>query len=174
MTSDGHVCTACTNWIMARKTLYDGGEEVINWKAPDGLGCCKILNVNTEPDFGCARFMALGQAEEIPHVEILACKIGAPWQHSHAGPCPDCTQHPGTDAAAARACARCQGTGKVRYYDDGYVGEERTRLHPKEKPASTFCAKCAHRIENLDWKICPHCGAKLDAVAAVEQVEFKQ
>jgi hypothetical protein len=27
---------------------------------------------------------------------------------------------------------RCVGTGGVRYYDDGYVGEEATRRHPKE------------------------------------------
>ena len=31
-------------------------------------------------------------------------------------------------------CGRCQGIGQVRFYDDGYVGEESTRRHPMEPP----------------------------------------
>jgi len=51
-------------------------------------------------------------------------------------PCPECT---GIDMKQIYASPvgnrghRCAGTGLVRLYDDGYVGDEQTRMHPKQK-----------------------------------------
>jgi len=116
-------CQDCGNWLLVKKTIYSGGPEIINWSAPEGRGHCKVLDVDTAPEFGCLSFIA-GE-----HLEITL-KDGEPWQHSHWGKCPECN---GSGATTYSGCGRCVGTGRVLYYDDGYIGEERYRMHPKEK-----------------------------------------
>ena len=85
------------------------------------------------------------------------------------GPCPDCTDSPGCQNG--RGCHRCAGTGNVRFYDDGYIGEERTRLHPKEKKgaANPKCHSCSREVAP-GWKNCPHCGLKLEPPAEIELI----
>ena len=116
-------CKDCGNWLLERKTTYDDGSEVINYKSPEGKGNCQILKADTPPDFGCNSF-EIGDHYEITH------KSGTPWQNWYYGVCPTCNGrgNPGN----SRPCEQCVGTGHVRYYDDGFIGEERTRLHPKE------------------------------------------
>jgi RecJ-like exonuclease len=156
-------CETCAHWIQARKTLYDDGSEVVNFQAPEGKGHCESLNLDTDPGFGCTGFI-----EGCEHV-IVARKSGAPWQHSSSGPCPNCNSCGNNQNDGA--CERCQGTGKVRYYDDGFIGEERTRLHPKEKElaAQPKCRGCDRMLER-EWMACPFCGTKTDAPAAVEVI----
>lgn len=116
------ICSGCKNWLLSRENHYEDGSVITTYKAPDGKGNCLVLKVDTDPDFGCMAF-ASGD-----HVQIVN-KSGAPWIHHYVGPCPDCSGRGSNEGA----CGRCAGTGKVRYYDDGYVGEERTREHPMEK-----------------------------------------
>ena len=118
-------CQDCGNWILERKTIYEDGSEKINYKAPDGKGNCQVLKLDTAPDFGCNNFQ-YGNHTETNN------KSGAPWHHWHYDVCPTCNGrgNPGD----AKPCAQCVGTGRVRYYDDGFIGEEKTRLHPNETP----------------------------------------
>lgn len=113
-------CSGCAHWLVEQSTSYQDGSVVVAYKAPDGMGRCNVLDVETAAAFGCNQFAAGG-----PLVETTS-KAGAPWMHSVAGPCPDC-------GGLGLGCVRCAGTGKVRHYEDGHVGEEQTRLHPKEK-----------------------------------------
>ena len=119
-------CDECEHWIITRETHYEDGSVVVNKRAPVGKGTCDILNVDTEADFGCTKFSASGIHS------VIFYKAGAPWQHHVMVPCPDCA---GAGSNNSTACMRCTGTAKVRRYDDGHVGEERTRQHPKEKEA---------------------------------------
>jgi hypothetical protein len=122
-------CSECKHWLLEERTIYgDGTVMVIKLIPSDGIvrGKCRALNMDTVADFGCNRFVAGTLADQ----EIVTHKEGAPWQNSHAGPCPDCN---GKGNSGDGACHRCAGTSKVRYYDDGYIGEEQTREHPKER-----------------------------------------
>jgi len=119
-------CDGCANWITAVRTAYDDGSTVTNREAPEGAGDCRHLRISTAPDFGCAAF-----APGDDHV-LVERKAGAPWQHFVMIDCPNC-RGKGSDGGA---CHRCAGTGKVRLYDDGHVGEEQTRMHPKEREAA--------------------------------------
>jgi hypothetical protein len=158
-------CSDCSHWVIARTTLYQDGSSVDTFRAADGSGRCGELHIDTAPSFGCMAFAA-GDG----HV-VYSHKLGAPWQHSHAGPCPDCNAagHQGSTA-----CHRCAGTGKVRHYDDGYIGEEQSRLHPKEKAnrEPPQCPHCAKRID-LEWIACPHCGKRLDRPMPTEIISFE-
>jgi hypothetical protein len=149
-------CADCKNWILQRKTLYEDGSEIINYQSNNGLGHCEVLKVDTPLDFGCSKFEAGDQ-----HYEILARKSGSPWHHSQWGKCPDCNGR-GSDAFAA--CRRCCGTGRVLYYDDGYVGEESTRRHPNEMkgkaPPPPSCPACTKNVDR-EWVSCPYCGHRL-------------
>lgn len=118
-------CLDCAQWIIYRKTRYGDGSEVITFQAPDGKGHCSHLNIVTEPNFGCTYFL---QQLNNDHV-VWSKKDGAPWAHWVMGDCPDC-QAKGSNNDSA--CHRCAGTSKVRYYDDGFVGDERTRKHSQE------------------------------------------
>lgn len=112
-------CGGCKLWVTKRFRVYDDGQEIAFFQASPGKGFCEYLANETSPDFGCLKFEAGQDHVEIIHISGLA------WQHFKMGPCPDC-------AVDAAGCYRCAGTKLVRYYDDGYVGEERTRLHPIE------------------------------------------
>lgn len=117
-------CSSCSNWITERKTVYDDGSEIINYASPKGEGHCDILNVDTTPDFGCLSFK---EGNNI----IINHKTGAPWQYWEYKPCPECNGR-GSYSDRNGHCNRCVGTGNVRYYDDGYIGDEKTKKHPKE------------------------------------------
>ena len=122
-------CERCAFWIVARVTRYAGNDAVIeNYRAPSGRGRCDKLNMETEADFGCTKFLE----DDGDHVEVTK-KAGEPWHHFVMGNCPDCRGKGSGAGEKASACNRCAGTGQVRFYDDGYVGEEQTRLHPNEK-----------------------------------------
>ena len=156
-------CADCKHWITGQSTTYGDGSVVSNFKSPDGKGQCQQLKQETDASFGCIHFEPGTQ-----HV-ITQRKNGAPWQHSHAGPCPDCR---GVGSSSDASCYRCAGTGLVRHYDDGYIGEERTRLHPKEKElmAPPACSGCKKPID-INWVACPYCGQKLEAVAETEIIK---
>jgi hypothetical protein len=160
-------CDGCQKWTVKRVTRYGDGSEVVNWKAPDGKGRCGVLDIDTAGDFGCTSFEAAA-ASDAPHV-VGNWKNGAPWQHHASGPCPDCRGR-GSDTGV---CRRCAGTGKVRYYDDGFIGEEQTRLHPKEKETAEplKCWKCATLVVDLKWIHCPVCGARLETPMETENVD---
>ena len=155
-------CDTCARWITAHRTIYDDGSEIGTFEAPAGKGNCQLLGIDTLPEFGCTSYDP--GAEHI----ITSHKSGTPHEHFRMGPCPECRA---AGNAGDSACHRCAGTGNVRYYDDGYIGEERTRLHPKEveKAAKPKCLGCGREVEAA-WVACPACGHKLDAARAAETV----
>lgn len=118
-------CGDCQRWLTERAIVYGDGSRVAGYQAPAGKGMCDHLNQETPEDFGCLAF-----AEGAEHT-VVETKEGPPWAYWVMIPCPNCMGR-GSDESA---CHRCAGTGKVRKYDDGYVGEEQTRLHPREKEA---------------------------------------
>ena len=115
-------CADCGNWLLERKTVYSDGSEIHTFKSPEGKGRCLVLSMDTAPDFGCNKFVP-GAHCEIEH------KPDVPWHYWVMIPCPAC----GNADARGTKC-QCAGTGKVRLYDDGYIGDERTRRHPKDSP----------------------------------------
>jgi hypothetical protein len=119
-------CKECRFWIVKRVTEYDNGAEIVNYSAPEGSGYCSQLNQEFVGDFGCLKFEA-GE-----HVETTK-KTGMPWQHWVIVVCPKCKGNPAEHGD--RRC-HCSGTGKVRLYDDGFVGEEQVRRHPAEPQMS--------------------------------------
>lgn len=129
-------CESCGNWLLSRKTVYEDGTEIATYTAPEGKGHCKVLDIDTVAFFGCFSFEA-GE-----HVEVTA-KVGLPWQHFTMIPCPACSGAPGD---AGMHC-QCAGTGLVRRYDDRYIGEERTRKHPKEVELEKAVASTKRRAE---------------------------
>ncbi len=154
-------CANCKHWVVERRDHYEDGTFIVRAKMePEGTGACQVLSVETAATFGCNAFI-----EGDEHV-VTTEKTGAPWQHFKMGPCPDC-RAAGNNGAA---CRRCAGTGNVRYYDDGHVGEEQTRLHPKEKAQPLACSKCGGAVQAL-WVACPVCGNRLMAPAETEVID---
>lgn len=143
-------CESCVHWTVKRVTKYGDGSIIENWNAASGKGACASLGIETDASFACNRFMEGGD----DHVEVKR-KDGAPWQHFVMVPCPDC----GGVGDGGRG-HRCAGTGLVRLYDDGYVGDEQTRMHPNEKPLPATCAGCGKSADRA-WAHCPSCGKKL-------------
>jgi hypothetical protein len=157
-------CDSCALWITRRATAYDDGTEIDTYRAPDGRGRCQLLEIDVAAEFGCNRFSPAVE----PSVRITH-KTGAPWQHWVMGDCPDCV---GKGNQNDGACHRCAGTSRVRHYEDGHVGEERTRLHPREREAAAKpkCAGCGRDVEP-DWMACPRCAHRLDGIAPTEKVD---
>lgn len=157
-------CNTCVNWVVARVTDYEDGSRIFNYQSADGFGHCDILGIDTEPDFLCNKFK-LGT----DHIQV-SHKTGAPWNHSHQVPCPDCSAV-GCDENS-RACSRCAGIGKVLLYDDGYLGDEQTRMHPREKELARkpTCMNCGKDVER-DWVACPMCGQRLNAAVKTEVIQ---
>jgi hypothetical protein len=150
-------CDACSKWLIQRVTDYESGDRIINYASPEGKGRCDVLAVETPSEFGCVQY-----EPGADHVEVMGSKPGAPWHHSKWGQCPDCHGKglvPPNDPQIA--CGRCARTGRVLYYDDGYIGEEQTRRHPKEAvlgpPPPPKCESCNADI-SLQWRACPYCG----------------
>jgi len=177
---DQIACGSCKFWVLRKETKYEDGGIVVNWTAPEGKGRCSHLGIDTLMDFGCLKYQKGG-----PHIET-AVKPGEPWHHKVLGPCPDCRYSyceypnctykfcPGVDKCLGRGMKedggsdnRCVGTGLVFYYDDGYIGENRTKMHPKEAEMGVkrpdvdpTCPGC-NTIIDMNWKICPECGHRL-------------
>jgi hypothetical protein len=183
-------CRTCLRWLFRIETNYDDGSQVVNWSNPEGLGKCTgpLRGALTEPDFGCNKYAPGGPISEVHHKE------GAPWHYWKPGPCPECKHPlcgypdcnnpacPGTEKcigvggrinanptgeATMGTDNRCCGTGTVRYYDDGYVGENKTKRHPKElelglrgDDPTPACPNCRKSIDN-SWMACPFCGTRL-------------
>ncbi len=158
-------CEECEFWTVKRVNQYSTGEVIETWSAPSGKGHCDKLGIETLHDFGCNKFMAASKYSGMTdHVERTR-KIGHPWQHFVMIPCPDCDgKGDGTRGH------RCAGTGLVRLYDDGYIGDEQTRLHPKEKATPPVCMACSKEL-NREWVNCPYCGRKTPMQAETEVIE---
>ena len=127
------LCSKCKNWVLKRRRFYEDSTENIYFEVKGGNGWCDILQCETQPSFGCNRF----EFAETDHI-VTDVIPGQPWQNWHMGPCPDCRGRGCGEGPYAGACYRCVGTGNVRFYDDGYIGEERTRRHPKEPPETPY------------------------------------
>lgn len=153
-------CEACEHWIVRKETAYGGGEVIVNWTPPIGKGECQSLGILTEASFGCNRFIETAS----DHVAVTH-KDGEPWQHFVMIPCPDCK-----GVGDGGRGHRCAGTGLVRLYDDGHIGDEQTRRHPKEVPLPTTCPSCAKPVEQ-SWSHCPSCGGKLWKTAETEVID---
>lgn len=155
-------CESCQHWTIRRVTAYGDGTIITNWSAPGGFGHCASLGIETTFDFGCNRHIdSANDHHEVTH------KDGHPWQHFKMVPCPDCDGK--GDGGRGH---RCAGTGLVRLYDDGHVGDEQTRTHPKERETvlPSSCPKCSAPTESA-WQHCPSCGGKLWKVAETEVVD---
>lgn len=118
-------CKECAKWTIKRARIYGDGTSKTTFRAQLGKGLCTVLEVETAPEFGCNQFVASGW----DHIETSTI-MGNPWEFFHMDKCPDC-QGRGSGLQGG-ACHRCAGTGKVRFYEDGFIGEEQTRRHPKE------------------------------------------
>lgn len=116
-------CSQCEKWTRKRRRVYGDGTEVVHFEAKDDMGLCEYLEMQTRPGFACCEFVG---APGYDHVVTEAIE-GPAWQHWKMGKCPDCEGR--GSGKEGGACGRCVGTGQVRFYDDGYVGEEKTRKH---------------------------------------------
>lgn len=157
-------CSTCAHWITRRAARYSDGSEVDNFRAPEGKGRCEKLEIDTPAEFGCQAFV---QGENSVRISE---KPGAPWMHWEMVPCPICAAK-GEVPAAARC--QCAGTGKVRRYDDGFVGDEKTRIHPTERAlmlaGKPKCKTCEREVE-ITWVACPFCGGRLEPMSKPEVV----
>ena len=146
-------CSDCRHWLTARVTDYEDGTRIFNLQCDAGKGKCGALDIETEAEFGCNKF-----EEGHDHIEVNATKPGSPWHHSHYIDCPDCKA---TGLIDDGACTRCARTGRCLLYDDGYLGEEKTRRHPNEAvkgpPPKPVCPECNNDVD-AKWKACPFCG----------------
>jgi hypothetical protein len=124
-------CSVCHHWTQKRKRIYSDGTEIVYFVVLGGNGHCEKLERETEPDFGCKYF---DHAPGYDHI-VTDTLSNAPWECFKIGDCPDCNGR--GSGLEGGACRRCAGTGKVRFYDDGYIGEEQTRRHPKQPSEST-------------------------------------
>jgi hypothetical protein len=165
-------CSDCAKWLLRCETRYEGGETITTWSSPAGGKCTGPLNGAVVPaTFGCFQHVEGG-----PLIEAVT-HPGHAWEHKTPGPCPECKtcSHPectkpgcpGTEKCIGAGCARCCNTGTVLYYGDGYVGENRTKLHPKEREQgkrgdspTPICGNCGKSI-GIGWKICPYCETNL-------------
>lgn len=122
-------CRDCAFWITAKKRKYKNEQLISYFEAKPGRGLCEKIDIQTVPDFGCNLY----QGSDWDHVKVETME-GAPWEFWKMGACPDCGGRGCGAGEGAGRCGRCQGIGQVRFYEDGYIGEERTRRHPKEPP----------------------------------------
>ena len=118
-------CSNCKNWVTETRVEYASGEARVVFRSPDREGLCAVLGVPTKTEFSCNSW-SFGEI----HV-VTDRKTGAAWQHWKYGYCPDCA---GRGMQGDSTCRRCVGTGHVRFYEDGFIGEERTRRHPNDPP----------------------------------------
>src|SRR5262245_59336094 len=118
-------CNSCRHWVTKRARIYDDGTERVDFGAEPNCGHCEQLAISTAFNFGCNRYD--GPCDVHVRIEHIA---GAPWQRWHMDKCPDCAGR--GSGLQGGVCGRCSGTGRVRFYADGFIGEEKTRRHPKQ------------------------------------------
>ena len=157
-------CADCRHWVLERRTEYGSGETKTTYKAPLDSGFCVSLKQETRFSFGCVDFSE-GQEEQI----VITKKEGPIWRHWVMIECPDCRGGKDPNTSPGGFGHRCAGTGLVRLYDDGYIGDERTRKHPKEIIEPPKCPKCGKEA-NIEWSNCPWCSAKLWNIAKTEVI----
>lgn len=162
-------CSECRFWLTARVTDYEDGSRVFNFQSAEGKGLCQDLKIETPLNFGCNRFEAGND-----HIEVVAKKTGSPWHHMRFDVCPDCNGIGVVGPLGDAGCGRCCRTGKVPYYDDGYIGEQKYRRHPNEEtkgpPPVPTCGGCLREIDR-NWIACPWCGQK-QGTEAINEPEF--
>lgn len=133
-------CASCNLWVIKCLKVYDDGLEVVLFAAESGKGRCAFLSQETAPDFGCRHWVEA--PDGFDHKSSVRM-IGSAFEHWKMGACPDCAGR-GSHIEGG-ACHRCAGIGQVRHYDDGHVGEERTRKHPIELEREQTEAREAER-----------------------------
>jgi hypothetical protein len=157
-------CSTCAHWVTTRKTVYGDNSEVVTYQCPDGKGRCEKLEIDTPAEFGCSVFV------EGQNPVRISEKPGAPWMHWQMVKCPVCAEK-GLVPDAARC--QCAGTGLVRKYDDGFIGDEKTRIHPTERAlmlaGKPKCKACEKEVE-ITWVACPFCGGRLEPMSKPEVV----
>lgn len=138
-------CNGCKTWTVKRRRVFDDDTEIVLFDVGSGKGFCELLACETNPEFGCNQYQS---APGYDHV-VTELVQGAAWQAWKMGQCPDCSGR--GCGLEGGACWRCAGTGKVRYYADGVVGDERTRKHPieVERDREELCVKLRHDAEAL-------------------------
>lgn len=123
-------CGTCRFWKRGTRRKFRSEEQFTAAGNDEGHPCNSagpIKDIITPADFGCINFVeSVGEDQ----VEVLTFD-GEPWQFWDMVPCPDCQGQGSTPEAGI--CWRCAGTSNVRKYADGYVGEEHTREHPRER-----------------------------------------
>lgn len=159
-------CDACKSWTTSQVTSYADGSEITNWFCDPGKGKCDVLSLETPLDFGCVKFVAGSD-----HI-VRKWKNGSPWQHWEAVDCPDCRgigstavldTTSGLPRMVGGTCSRCVGMGKVQKHDDGYISDNHTKIHPKErelkKSGPLKCQHCDREVD-IQWIICPYCARR--------------
>jgi hypothetical protein len=125
-------CSDCKYWFRGTRKQYKNKLPIFIPSADNGNGVCRsggmINGTVVGPTFGCIDFLL--SASLVDDQEDSFSYDQEPWQVWEMIPCPDCL---GVGSERDSACHRCVGTGNVRKYADGFVGEERTREHPVEK-----------------------------------------
>jgi hypothetical protein len=125
-------CANCRFWKRGTLRRYANTERYESAETEKGSPCRAagpLLGFCTPGDFSCSNYRKFNTKDDQVEVVINA---GEPWQVWRMVPCPDCSGN-GSNDSPTPGCHRCVGTGNVRAYDDGYVGEERTREHPRDR-----------------------------------------
>ncbi len=132
-------CAECRFWLRGKWVSHPSVPAVFQPVADEGQGKCRadgpLSGIVTKAAFGCADYVELkSKYDQEERVEYQT----EPWDTWEMGPCPDCQGKGSTGQMVngelqGGACHRCAGTAQVRYYIDGYVGDEQTREHPTAK-----------------------------------------
>jgi hypothetical protein len=157
-------CDECDHWLVAKITSYDDGSVVDNYRAPEGNGHCEVH----DKDFAAAYFCADFKESGWDHLEKKH-KAGAPWQYWVLVKCPECEP-----VGHSVGCNRCAGTGQIRLYDDGFLGNNQTLEHPvetaKRVKGPPKCVQCSKDLDPM-WINCPWCGARTNKPSPPEIIK---
>jgi hypothetical protein len=131
-------CRDCAHWSLGTYKVFRSARFDVPLSAAPDEGLCGLgfmYGKLVPAAFGCPEFESA--ADDSDHWEYLDYSDKEPWEVWDIIPCPECqgVGRSGPEpqgAAATAACRRCAGTGKVRQYGDGIIGDEQTRLHPVE------------------------------------------
>jgi hypothetical protein len=133
-------CADCALWLRGRWVVFPSAARFEPAAPGESEGVCRgpLAGRIVEADFGCVGFRQLASPAE---QEERVVHAGEPWQVWEMIACPDCggrgstAGEPPADGGevSSSACYRCAGTGNVRRYADGFIGDERTREHPVER-----------------------------------------
>ncbi len=130
-------CADCRYWKRGTLRRYANTERYEDATTEEGSPCRAagpLLGFCTPAEFSCSNYSEFDTEDD--QVEVVL-NAGEPWQVWRMIPCPDCSGAGSLDSPTP-GCYRCVGTGNVRAYDDGYVGDERSREHPREREERLF------------------------------------